>query len=88
MALKIWVTVKPRSKREEIKKTAGGEYVVAVRAPAREGKANQALLQLLAAHFRIPKSALKIVQGGASRRKLIRLDADPHRPGSTGSDSP
>ena len=33
MAVTIWVTVKPLAKRDDVKKTADGEYVASVRAP-------------------------------------------------------
>ena len=47
MAFNIWVTVKPRARRTDIQKTGKGEYLARVSAPAREEKANQALIDLL-----------------------------------------
>lgn len=73
MALRIWVTVKPRSKRQEVKKTTDGEYLVSVHAPAREDKANQALVEVLAYYFSVPKSSVRIVRGQSSRRKLVEI---------------
>ncbi len=35
--------------------TGEGEFIVSVRAPAREGKANQALIGALATYFSVPK---------------------------------
>ena len=73
MSFKIWVTVKPQAKRGEVKKISDGEYSVSVRAPAREGKANEALIELLADHFSVPKSSIRIVRGQTARRKLIEI---------------
>ncbi|MGH7773281.1 MAG: DUF167 domain-containing protein [Candidatus Binatia bacterium] len=73
MAFKISVTVKPRAKRREVRKTADGEYSASVQAPAREGKANQALIELLADYFSVPKSSVKVIRGQAGRRKLIEI---------------
>jgi uncharacterized protein (TIGR00251 family) len=73
MALKIWVTVKPQSKKSEVKKISEGEYAVSVNAPAREGKANEAVIELLARHFSVPKSSIRIIRGQTGRRKLIAL---------------
>ena len=70
---RIQVTVKPQAKKEEVKKIADGEYVALVRAPAREGKANEALIELLAGCFSVPKSSVRIVRGRASRRKLVEI---------------
>jgi uncharacterized protein len=71
--VKIWVSVKPQAKRAEVKKIAEGEYAASVQAPAREGKANQALIELLASYFAVPKSSVKIVRGESSRRKLVEI---------------
>ena len=72
--MKMWVTVKPQAKREEVKKLADGEYSVSVRAPAREGKANEAVIELLAEHFSVPKSSIRIVRGETARRKLVEIE--------------
>lgn len=73
MPSKFWITVKPQSKKSEVKKISEGEYAVSVNAPAREGKANEAVIQLLADHFSVPKSSVKIIRGQTARRKLIEI---------------
>jgi uncharacterized protein len=73
MAFTIWVNVKPAAKRETIAAISKGEFNVQVRAPAREGRANQALIELLAQHFNVPKSTLRIMRGEKGRRKLVRI---------------
>jgi uncharacterized protein (TIGR00251 family) len=73
MPLKIAVTVKPRAKTESVVKINDGEFVVSVHAPPQGGEANQALVALLADHFSVPKSAVKIVRGHSSRRKLVSI---------------
>jgi uncharacterized protein (TIGR00251 family) len=74
MALTIAVTVKPNAKQIGVKKLADAEYRVSVTAPPEGGKANQAVLELLADHFGVAKSAIKILRGHRTRRKLIRVD--------------
>lgn len=71
--LRIWVTVKPQSKKEEMRKIAEAEYIAFVRAPAREGKANEATIELLADYFSVPKSSVRIIRGQTSRRKLVEI---------------
>lgn len=71
--MKISVIVKPQSKKAEVKKLSAGEYAVSVRAPAREGKANEEAVELLAEHFSAPKSAVRIVRGERGRRKIVEL---------------
>jgi uncharacterized protein (TIGR00251 family) len=74
MLTRIWVTVKPHARIDSLTRVADGEYQVSVHAPPEDGKANQAVMELLARHFRVPKSAIKIVRGHASRKKLISID--------------
>ncbi len=73
MALKIWVTVKPQAKKEEIVTATDGGFIASVRAPARQGKANEALIELLAGYFSTSKSSVRIIRGATSRRKLIEI---------------
>lgn len=73
MAHRIWVTVKPGVKKEEVRKIAAGEYVAFVHAPAREGKANLALTEMLADYFSVAKSSVNIIRGRTSRKKLVEI---------------
>jgi len=50
--------------------------VVKVTAPAEGGKANAAVIKLLAEELNIPKSAIQIKRGSTSRHKLVALN-DP-----------
>jgi hypothetical protein len=71
---RIWIVVKPRARKAEVKQNVEGDYVVSVRAPAREGKANQALVELLATHFHVAKSSVRIIHGQTGKRKLVQID--------------
>ena len=53
------------------------ELSVKVTAVAEGGKANAALVKLLANELNIPKSAVAIQHGATSRHKLISLDVAP-----------
>jgi uncharacterized protein (TIGR00251 family) len=70
--MKIQVRVKPRSRTEELSRE-GDSYIVKVKEPAREGKANQAVIKLLAEHFSVPKSQIRILRGFRSRNKVIEI---------------
>jgi uncharacterized protein len=73
--MKFKVKVMPNANREEVVKQ-GDEYVVRVKVPPTEGKANEAVIQLLAAHLRVPKSTVKIVSGLTGRNKIIEVKSD------------
>lgn len=71
--MKIFVDVKPGSKREGVLKIDGAHFVVRLRARPIEGKANDALIRALAGHFQISPSRITIVSGMRSKNKVIEL---------------
>lgn len=70
--MKIQVRVKPNSKTEKVSREGNG-FIVKVKEPPREGKANQALIKLLAEHFGVPKSQVRILSGFTSKIKVIEV---------------
>lgn len=68
--MKISVRVKANSKKEKIDKT-GELLTVYVKEPARENKANLAVINLLAEYFKVPKSQISIVSGQKSKQKVV-----------------
>ena len=70
--MKIKVRVKPNSKTEELGRE-GDSFILKVKEPAREGRANQAVIKLLAEHFSVPKSQVRIISGSKSRNKVIEV---------------
>jgi uncharacterized protein (TIGR00251 family) len=72
--MKIQVKVKPRSKTEDVTREMDGDvYVVRVKEPPVEGRANRAVLKLLAKHLGVPESRLSIVSGLTSKNKVIEV---------------
>jgi uncharacterized protein YggU (UPF0235/DUF167 family) len=56
----------------------GSAYVKpGVTAPAEGGKANRALIELLARELRLPASAMHIVSGATARQKSVQIAGDP-----------
>jgi hypothetical protein len=51
---------------------------VTVTAPAEGGKANRALIVLLARAWRLPKTSIDVVAGVHDRRKTLRISGDAH----------
>jgi len=70
--MKIQVKVKPSSKTEELSRE-GDSFIIKVKEPPKEGKANQAVIKLLAEHFGIPQSRVRILSGFRTRNKLIEV---------------
>ena len=70
--MKIQVRVKPNSKTEEVSQE-GDNFVVKVKEPLKEGKANQAVIKLLAEHFGVPQGQVRILSGFKSKNKVIEI---------------
>ena len=54
-----------------------GTLKAAVTAPAEDGKANRAVIELLAAEWRLPKSAFEVMRGAAARDKTVSISGEP-----------
>ena len=70
--MKIDVKVIPAAKKSLIKQE-GNLWTIYLNAPAIGGKANKALIALLAEHFNARKSQIEIIKGLKSRRKTINI---------------
>jgi hypothetical protein len=71
--MEIQVKVKPSSRREELSQDGDG-FIARVKEPPKEGKANMAVIKLLAEHFGVSQSQVKIIGGLRSRSKLIKIE--------------
>ena len=71
---RLEIAVKPGAKREEISLDDAGRIVARVRAPAREGKANDALVALIADRLGVPRGAIRILTP-TRRLKIIEVPA-------------
>ncbi|MFK8036290.1 MAG: DUF167 domain-containing protein [Hyphomicrobiales bacterium] len=72
----IRVTPKASANRIKVETLADGSTFIRVYVTTvpEAGKANQAVLKLLAKEMGVPKSSLSIVRGETDRNKLIKLD--------------
>ncbi len=73
----FWIKIKPRSSRWRLLRNSSGELCLELTAPPVEGQANEAAVDFLAESLRMPRSAIEIVTGAKSRRKLFRITAGP-----------
>ena len=73
-AATITVRVQPRAKRDEIAGERAGVLVVRVAAPPVDGKANRALVKLIAARAGVAPSKVAIVRGEHAREKVVRVE--------------
>ena len=74
--IRLTLHVQPGAKHSEVAGVHGEALKIRLAAPAIDGRANAALLEFVAKRLGVPRSALQIRSGQASRRKLlVVLDA-------------
>ena len=73
--MKFSILLKPNSRhREEVVTNDDGSLTIYTKAPAIEGRANLAAVKLLAKHFGVAPSKVKLVRGAASKYKVFEVD--------------
>ena len=71
--MRLSVTVVPNARSTRVDRLDAGRLRVAVTAPPREGRANEALVSALAEHFGVPRSHVRIIRGAGSRHKIVEI---------------
>jgi len=74
MSTTLRVHLTPRSARDEVLGFEDDVLRARVTAPPVEGRANEALLRLLAEMLGVAKSSLRVVRGQRSREKLVAVE--------------
>lgn len=70
----IVVKVKPSSRKGPLVEVGpDGQMTIYVREPAVDGRANDAVIRLLAAHLQLPRSRVELVSGAMSRLKRFEV---------------
>jgi uncharacterized protein (TIGR00251 family) len=72
-SLTLRILVQPRASRSEIVGPHGDALKVRLAAPPVDGAANEELIRLLAREYRVPRSAVSIISGHGSRRKVVEI---------------
>ncbi|MBL6749353.1 MAG: DUF167 domain-containing protein [Nevskia sp.] len=67
------VKVSPKASRDALLGWLGGTLKVAVTAAPERGKANAAVESLLAEALSLPRSAVRVIAGGAARNKRVEI---------------
>lgn len=71
--MKFLVTVTPNARKEGVEKTGENNYKVRANAPAREGRANARVIELISEYFNVSKSSVRIAKGLNGRKKIIEV---------------
>ena len=72
-AVLLHVRVQPKARANAVKGWHGAALRVSVTAAPEDGKANRAVIDLLAETFDVAPSSISLVRGAASRDKWFRM---------------
>ncbi|MEP7127450.1 MAG: DUF167 domain-containing protein [Chitinophagales bacterium] len=71
--MKLFIKIKPNSKTNQLLKDAEGNWVLKVKAPPVDGKANDEVIRVLAKILKLPKSAITILSGHTNSNKRLEI---------------
>jgi uncharacterized protein (TIGR00251 family) len=71
----LQVKVKPNARASTLVALEDGTWQAQLKAPPIDGKANEELIALVAAHFGCRKAQVRIKAGASGRMKLVEVDA-------------
>jgi len=71
---RVRLRVSPGARRNELVGRHGEGWKVRVAAPPEGGRANDAVLNLLARELSLPRRSLSIVSGQSAREKVVRME--------------
>jgi uncharacterized protein len=72
--VRLTVRVSPGAARSEIVGRHGDGWKARITAPPERGRANDALVGLLASALEVPRASLRVVGGRSARRKVVEVD--------------
>ena len=67
------IRVKPGARVRELVEQPDGSWIARVQAPPVDGKANEALIELVAAHFTVRRNQVRIRCGASGRSKTVEI---------------
>jgi uncharacterized protein YggU (UPF0235/DUF167 family) len=65
------IKVHPNSKADKVLRKSDDTFEIFVRAKPVDGKANEAVLELVSDYLKVPRSKVRLLRGANSRNKLI-----------------
>lgn len=73
--MKVSVKVQLRASKERVVKSPDGSLKVYLREAPVDGKANQALIEVLSDYYGVKKKDIRITKGVTSRQKLVEISS-------------
>ena len=72
----LHIRATPKASRDEVTGVSADALTVKVTAVPDKGKANEAVIEILAKTMRVAKSSFELVSGATSRQKVLRITSN------------
>lgn len=72
--MRIFVTAKTKARIERVEEVNKMHFTVSVKQEPIDGKANEAIVKLIAQHLGVPKSALTLRSGATGKHKVFEME--------------
>ena len=69
----IKVAVTPNAKKEKVKKVSDDSFEISVKEKAQQNQANKRVCEILSECFKVPLSAVRIINGHRTPKKIISI---------------
>ena len=71
----LQVKVKPNARENRLTESKDGVWLASIKALPVDGKANEALIELVAEHFKVRRRQVSIAAGSTSRLKRLFIES-------------
>ncbi len=71
--MKVEVSAKTHAKFEKVEYSEG-HYKVWTKEPPVDGRANAAIIKLLAEYFKVPRSRIRLISGAKGKKKWFEIN--------------
>ena len=72
-AMRISVRAKTNAKKELVEKITDKEFVVSVKEPPIDGRANWAICRAVAEYFGVSPSRVNVISGQSAKNKILEI---------------
>ena len=71
--MKLFIHAKPSSKTASVQKLDDTHYIISIKEPPKENKANFAIMKALAERFGTSLACVRLVSGASSKQKTFEI---------------
>ena len=72
--MKLFIKVIPNASKDQIIKIDESNLKIKTNKPPEDGKANEAVIEILANYLNVKKNQIKIISGINSQKKIIQIN--------------